>query len=189
MRAAVLAATLAELTETGYPALTIDGVAQRAGVHKTTIYRNWKDRERLVADALVGHFAVDIPIPDTGAIESDLRELARSLVATMTTEGGRALLAAVLSDAVRLPELAGIKRALFDDRFRRAGPVVTHAVERGELPVGTDPTELLKTLVAPIYFRLLLTGESVDEATAEHAVQVALAAARARVLSSPRRHR
>ncbi len=184
LRAAVREATITELTETGYAALTVEGVARRAGVHKTTIYRNWKDSDGLVADALAGHFATDIPIPDTGAVESDLRALARSLVSTMTTRAGRALLTAVLSDAVRLPRLAEVKHALFDDRFRRAEPVVTRAVERGELPVETDPAELLKALAAPIYFRLVFTGEPVDAATADRAVQVALAAARARVLSA-----
>jgi AcrR family transcriptional regulator len=182
MRAAVLEATIIELARTGYAALTVEGVAQRAGVHKTTIYRNWKDSASLVADALARHFAVDIPIPDTGAVESDLHELARSLIATMTTPAGRALLATVLSDAVRIPQLAEVKRALFDDRFRRAEPVVTRAIDRGELPTETDPTELLKTLAAPIYFRLVFTGEPVDETTAYRAVRVALAAAHARGL-------
>jgi AcrR family transcriptional regulator len=185
MRAAVAAATVAELAETGFAALTVDAVAQRAGVHKTTIYRNWRDRDSLVAAALTEHFAADVPVPDTGGINGDLRELAASLVATMTTTAGRALLATVFSDAARIPELAGIKRALFDDRFRRAAPVVERAVERGELPAGTDPTELLKTLVAPIYFRLLCTGEQLDEATADDAVRITLAAARASAL--PRR--
>ncbi|MEU0812045.1 TetR/AcrR family transcriptional regulator [Streptomyces sp. NPDC005970] len=183
MRVAVLEAAIAELTETGYAALTVEGVARRAGVHKTTIYRNWKDADGLVADALAGRFSADIPIPDTGAVESDLRALARSLVATMTTRAGRALLVTVLSDAARIPQLADVKRALFDDRFRRAEPVVTRAVERGELPADTDPAELLKALAAPIYFRLVFTGEPVDEATADQAVRVALAAAHARVLS------
>ncbi|MEU9033469.1 TetR/AcrR family transcriptional regulator [Streptomyces sp. NPDC048352] len=185
MRAAVLAATISELTAAGYAALTVDAVAQRAGVHKTTIYRNWKTSDELVADALTGHFAADIPIPDTGAAESDLRALARSLVATMTTDAGRALLTTALSDAVRTPRLAEIKRALFEDRFRQAEPVVTRAVERGELLAGTDPAELLKALVAPIWFRLAFTGEPVDEATADRAVAVALAAAHAGVLRSP----
>lgn len=182
MRAAVLEATITELTQTGYAALTVEGVAQRAGVHKTTIYRNWKDSDGLVADALASHFATDIPIPDTGAVESDLRALARSLVATMTTQAGRALLTTVLSDAMRLPQLAEVKHTLFDDRFRRAEPVVTRAIERGELPADTDPAELLKALAAPIYFRLVFTGEPVDEATADRAVHVALAAAHAHVL-------
>ncbi|MFB6841562.1 TetR/AcrR family transcriptional regulator [Streptomyces sp. NPDC056361] len=182
MRAAVLEATIAELTQTGYAALTVDGVARRAGVHKTTIYRNWSDSDRLVADALAGHFATDVPIPDTGAVEGDLRELARALVATMTTPAGRALLTTVLSDAVRVPRLAEIKNALFDDRFRRAEPVVTRAVERGELPAGTDPAELLRTLAAPIYFRLVFTGEPVDDTTADRAVRITLAAAHAHAL-------
>ncbi|MFI6416991.1 TetR-like C-terminal domain-containing protein [Streptomyces sp. NPDC050842] len=182
MRTAVLEAAIEELTTTGYTGLTVERVAQRAGVHKTTIYRNWKDVDGLVADALAGHFAGGIPIPDTGTVEGDLRALARSLVATMTTRAGRALLAAVLSDAVRLPQLAEVKRALFDDRFRRAEPVVTRAVERGELPEHTDATELLKTLAAPLYFRLVFTGEPVDATTADRAVHVALAAARAPAL-------
>jgi AcrR family transcriptional regulator len=182
MRAAVLAATITELAQTGYAALTVEGVAQRAGVHKTTIYRNWKDSDGLVADALAEHFAADIPIPDTGAVESDLRALALSLVATMASETGRALLAAVLSDATRVARLAEIKHTLFHDRFLRAEPVVTRAVERGELPPDTDPAGLLKTLAAPIYFRLVFTGDPVDEATAEDAVRVALAAAHAGVV-------
>ncbi|MEU4356152.1 TetR/AcrR family transcriptional regulator [Streptomyces virginiae] len=185
MRAAVLGATITELTETGYAALTVDAVAQRAGVHKTTIYRNWKTSDGLVADALAHHFATDIPIPDTGAVKDDLRALARSLVATMTTSAGRALLTTALSDAARTTQLAEIKRALFEDRFRRAEPVVGRAVERGELPTDTDPGELLKALVAPIYFRLVFTGEPVDETTADRAVDVALAAAHAHALPTP----
>lgn len=182
MRAVVLAATITELTKGGYAAMTVDGVAQRAGVHKTTIYRNWKDSDSLVADALTKHFAVEVPIPDTGAVESDLRELARSVVTTMTSEAGQALLATVLAEAGRTPKLAEVKDAVFGDRFRRAEIVVTRAVERGELPADTSPTELLKTLVAPIYFRLAFTGERVDETTAGQAVRVALAAAHAGAL-------
>ncbi|WP_406099898.1 TetR/AcrR family transcriptional regulator [Streptomyces sp. NBC_01013] len=182
MRAAVLEAAIAELAESGYAALTVENVAQRAGVHKTTIYRNWKDADGLIAQALAAHFAADVPIPDTGAVATDLRELARSLVATMTTPTGMALLKAVLSDAVRLPQVAEIKRALFDDRFRRAAPVIARAVERGELPKGTDPVELLKALAAPVYFRLVCSGEPVGRATADRAADAALAAARAGVL-------
>ncbi|MFD8563846.1 TetR/AcrR family transcriptional regulator [Streptosporangium canum] len=186
MRAAVLAATLAELTGGGYAALTVDNVAHRAGVHKTTVYRRWKDRESLVVDALGEHIAADIPAPDTHAVETDLRELARSLVRTMTGTTGQAIIATMLSDAVRVPEIADLRRRLFDDRLRRSRPVIARAVERGELPAGTDPDELLKTLAAPIYFRLLITAETVDETTADDAARVALAAALAGALSRPR---
>ncbi|WP_406511473.1 TetR/AcrR family transcriptional regulator C-terminal ligand-binding domain-containing protein [Streptomyces sp. NBC_00161] len=63
-----------------------------------------------------------------------------------------------------------------------SSPVVARAVERGGLPADTDPAELLKALVAAIYFRLVFTGEPVDATAADRAVQVALATAHARVL-------
>ncbi|MGD9894309.1 MAG: TetR/AcrR family transcriptional regulator [Dehalococcoidia bacterium] len=178
VQAAVLAAALTELNEVGYAALTVESVARRAGVHKTTIYRRWIDRERLVVDALSGSVAQEIPIPDTGAIERDLQTMARMLVQWLTSPGGRAIFAAMFSDAVHLPEIADAKRRIFDDRLRRAEPVVLRAIERGELPIGTDPAAVVKAFAAPIYFRLLITGEPLDESAADHAVGVALAAAR-----------
>jgi AcrR family transcriptional regulator len=186
VRAAVLAATLAELAERGCAALTVEAVARRAGVHKTTVYRRWRDRESLVVDALTDLIAVEVPVPDSGDVATDLRELARALVQWLTSPGGQAVLAAVLSDTFRVPELAEVKRRFFADRFRRAEPVVTRAVARGELPPGTDPAEVVKALIAPIYLRLLITAEPIDERTADRAAQVALAAARAGALRSPR---
>ncbi|WP_354639292.1 TetR/AcrR family transcriptional regulator [Kitasatospora camelliae] len=180
VRAAVLAAVLRELVETGYAALTVDQVAQRAGVHKTTVYRRWKDRDTLVVDALTDHIAADIPIPDTGSVAEDLELLARGLVGWLGSPVGRAVVTTMLSDAVRVPEIADARRRIFHDRTLRAAPVVARAIERGELPPGTDATELIKDLVAPIYFRVLITGEPVDTGTADRAAAAVLAAAAAR---------
>ncbi|MGW5265269.1 TetR/AcrR family transcriptional regulator [Microbispora sp. NPDC004025] len=187
VRAAVHSATLAELVDKGYAALTVENVAQRAGVHKTTVYRRWKDRESLLVDALAEHMAMDIPVPDTGAIETDLGALARSLVQAFTGATGQAVLAAMFTGAAHLPEIAAARRHVFEDRLVRAEPVVTRAVERGELPADTDPAELLKTLAAPIYLRLLVTADPVDETTADLAVHVTLAAARAGALRAASR--
>jgi AcrR family transcriptional regulator len=183
MRAAVLAATLAELTETGYAALTVDNVARRAGVHKTTIYRRWKDREALVADAVVGLAATaKMPFPDTGDIGTDLLRLARMTVAFLTSPAGGIVAATSMSDTGRIPEVAAAKRRFFEALFRQAEPVVSGAIARGELPADTDPAELVRTLLAPIYLRLLVTAEPIDRTTADNAAKVALAAARAGAL-------
>jgi AcrR family transcriptional regulator len=179
VRAAVLAAALAELAEVGYSALTIDNVARRAGVHKTTVYRRWQDRDRLLLDAVIDEIAVEVPIPNTDAIETDLREHARSLIQWLISPAGQSVIAAAFSDLARTPQLAGLKRRFFEDRFRRMEPVVTRAIERGELPSGTEPGELVKAVIAPIYLRLLVTVEPLDEAVADQAVRVALTAARA----------
>lgn len=186
VRAAVLAATLAELAEQGYATLTVEAVARRAGVHKTTVYRRWKDPERLVVDALTDHVAAAMPVPDTGSVDADLRQWARSLVEWLTSPTGRAVLAvgmSEVSDAARAPEIASIKRRFFDDRFRRALPIATRAIARGELPAHVDPAELIKTLAAPIYLRLLITAEPISQTTADHSARIALAAARAGALS------
>jgi AcrR family transcriptional regulator len=184
VRTAVLAATLSELAEKGYTALTIGNVAQRSGVHKTTIYRRWKDRESLVADAVTERATTRVPFPDTGDIDADLHELARSLVRFLNSPAGKAIAAVTLSDAARIPEIANTRGRFFQDRFRRAEPVVFAAIARGQLPTGTDPAELVRTLVAPIYLRLLVTAEPISETTADNAARVALAAARARALTS-----
>jgi AcrR family transcriptional regulator len=180
VRTAVLAATVAELAESGYAALTVEAVAQRAGVHKTTVYRRWRDRETLVVDALTGHAAAETPIPDTGTIETDLRELARTLVGRLNAAAdGGAGLGVLTSDASRIPEIAQVKRDFFADRVRHAEPLIRRAVRRGELPGDTDPAEFVKAMLAPILLRVLITAEPVDETTADRAALTALAAARA----------
>jgi AcrR family transcriptional regulator len=181
VRAAVLAATLAELADTGYAALTVENIARRAGVHKTTIYRRWTDRETLVADVLGERIAMDFPVPDTGSVEADLRQLAQSFVAWVTSPTGQMIFAAVYSDAARIPGISGVRRELFEYGPRRAAAVIERAVERGELPAGTDPAAVLRALIAPVYFRLTVTAEPVDQAAADQAAQVALTAARAGV--------
>ena len=181
VRAAVIAATLGELADTGYAALTIENIARRAGVHKTTIYRRWTNRESLVADVLGEHIAMDFPVPDTGSVETDLCQLARAFVAWVTGPTGRMIFAAVYSDAARIPGISDVRRELFEYGPRRTAVVITRGIERGELPAGTDPAAVLRALIAPIYFRLTVTGDPVDPAAADQAAQVALAAARAGV--------
>jgi Tetracyclin repressor-like, C-terminal domain len=94
--------------------------------------------------------------------------------------------AVLASDAARLPEVARIRRRYTEDRFWRASPVVTRAIERGELPPDTDPYQVLRTLIAPILLRLLFTAEPVDEATADQAAQIALTAAKTGLLNRQR---
>jgi hypothetical protein len=126
-----------------------------------------------------------VPIPDTGSIETDLRECARSLIGWLTSPLGGAVLAATISDAARAePEIAEIEQRFYIDRLRRAEPIVTRAIARAELPSNADPNAVIKMVLAPIYLRLLVTLEPVDEATADQAARVALAAARAGALGS-----
>lgn len=179
VRAAVYEATLLELGQRGYAALSIEDIAARAGVHKTTIYRRWGAKEALLAAAVGNLVDAGAPVPDTGAIETDLREYARSIVDVLTSDVGAIAVGVLFSDAARVPEVAEVKRNLIAERHRLAAPIVERAIQRGELPADTDPHELIGLVAAPIYYRLLVTGEPIDRAVGDRAALAALAAAHA----------
>src|SRR6266511_5046821 len=72
VRSDAIAATLAELAERGYAALSLESIARRAGVHKTTLYRRWGTREELVLEAMLARAGEHISVPDTGSLRGDL---------------------------------------------------------------------------------------------------------------------
>lgn len=185
VRQAILAATLTELADAGYAALTIDNVAARAGVHKTTVYRRWADRESLVTDAVLEEAATDFDIPDTGDIEADLRAGVRSLAAWLTGPVGTPLVTLLRSDASRLPGLADAKQRFFAARSQAVRSRVQSAVECGQIPVGIDPMALLTTLIAPVYLNLLVLDRAVTPNDCDRAVRIALSAAQAGLLGPP----
>jgi AcrR family transcriptional regulator len=179
-RAAVLDATIAELVRHGYGALTVDAVAGRAGVNRTTVYRRWGDREGLVADAVESFAVSQARVPDTGDVAEDLRRWARSILATLTAPETAAVVRAVFGggDSPRLREL---RHRYWAVRAALVVPVVERAVERGQLPAGTDAVEVVKHLGAPLYYRLLVLDEELTAAAADLAAAVTATAARAGV--------
>ncbi|MDT0457539.1 TetR/AcrR family transcriptional regulator C-terminal ligand-binding domain-containing protein [Streptomyces sp. DSM 41527] len=207
-RAAVRDAVLAGLTEHGYPGLTVEYVAEHSGVHKTTLYRRWKDVEGLVADALDLAGEDSWVPPDTGSLEGDLRALAREVVASFTDPAVAASGSAMIAAAFQSERAAVALRDYYTERFTRCEVLVERAVRRGELPAapGTVPTTpdaappdtappatgspttpesaidagaLVRSVSAPLFFRLFITREPVDDSLADQAVAATLAAARA----------
>ncbi|MFI9009573.1 TetR/AcrR family transcriptional regulator [Actinosynnema sp. NPDC053489] len=182
VREAVLAAVYAELIDRGYPGLTVEHVAERAGVHKTTVYRRWGTVDGLVADALDHTRETDWRAPDTGTVEGDLIAIAAEVADTFTDPGRRPVVVAVVTAALQSARALDAKRDFYAARHADAAAVVTRAVDRGELPAGTDPVELVRLACAPLYYRVFITGEPVDRSTAERSARAALAAARAGLL-------
>lgn len=87
------------------------------------------------------------------------------------------MIAAAADDA----RTAAALRRFYETRIGEWAPCVTDAITRGELPAGTDPHEVIRAVSAPLYYRLLTTGEPPDEAAADRAAHAAIAAARAGV--------
>jgi AcrR family transcriptional regulator len=84
VRAAVLDATVAELVERGYAALSVEGVVARAGVNKTTVYRRWGSKDSLIVDAVETFAVAQADVPDSGDVDEDLQLWARSILRTLT---------------------------------------------------------------------------------------------------------
>jgi AcrR family transcriptional regulator len=185
VRAAVRDATLAELADKGYSGLTVEGVAARSGVHKTTVYRRWTSVRGLVADALELAGGEPWPVPDTGTIEGDLRALARLVVTGFTDPREGPVSTAFISAAMQDVGAAAALHAFFMARHEQSAVLITRAVARGELPARVDPAEVVRVTVAPLYYRLFISREPVDGAVADRAAAVALAAARAGTLNAP----
>jgi AcrR family transcriptional regulator len=183
VREAVLSAVLDELNVNGYAGLSVEAVASRAGVNKTTIYRRWPTLDDLLVDALMTWSEDAIPGPDTGSIETDLLALGRTLADQLNGGVGRQIAAVVLTAGLRSAQLRDATRRYFDQQAARAAPLVNQAIDRGELPANTDANALLTTFRAPLFYRMVTTGDPIDEGSIAQTTRVTLAAARAGLLS------
>ncbi|MEU6661012.1 TetR-like C-terminal domain-containing protein [Streptomyces sp. NPDC046821] len=161
-RAAVLAATLDELAEVGFAALTLDRLAARSGVHVSTIRRRWRTVEGVIADLMAQHSST-IPTPDSGDFRQDLHELAQAIAGFHALPRSRNLVEAMVAAAAYDPHIAELVRGAFLARIDVVTPLVHRAVARGDAPSGTDPYEVITALSAPFYYRLLVMRRPIDE--------------------------
>ncbi|MEU6105425.1 TetR/AcrR family transcriptional regulator [Streptomyces flaveolus] len=184
VRSAVLRAAGDALAEHGLAGLDLADVARRAEVGRTTVYRRWGTPANLVADLLTDMAEQSLPRTDTGSLADDLRANARLVQRTLADARQGALFKAVIAAATCDAQAAAALRRFYDTRVSEWEPCVRQAVERGELPEGTDTHEVIRSVSAPLYYRLLTTGEPLDEATADRAAEAAVAAARAGVFAT-----
>jgi AcrR family transcriptional regulator len=161
--AAIADAVLGLLAESGFEGVTVEAVAQRAGVARSTVYRRFPDRIRLVESVL--HQACQIPVvePDTGSVGGDLLAIATGLRRVLTTtEFGRAL-PAVVAAAAGNAEVAEAHRAFVATRRRVSFDAVRRGVERGEVDPDLDPEVLIDMVVGPVFHRLFMSRRSVTD--------------------------
>ncbi|TDU86720.1 TetR family transcriptional regulator [Kribbella voronezhensis] len=153
----VLAAAAAEMRRAGYDGLSIDRVAEQAGVAKTTLYRRWATKAELVV-ALIANLREDVPFEPTDDPRRDLTELVTAIAAGLTATP-TSLVADLAAAAAREPRVGESVRALWADRHRAVTAVVANAQAAGLVLAHVSPAVLVDQLVGPLYYRLLVTGE------------------------------
>ena len=164
---AIRNATVDLLATVGYANLTMSGVASRAGVSTATLYRRWRSKLDLVVDVL-GARAEENPVPDTGSLEGDCRAILQTLVDKARTTRTTPLLAGLVGEIGRNPDLASALRAhLIGPRRAALNDVFARAKARRELRDDVDVSVAGDLLFGPLYHRLLITGEPVTTRTAE----------------------
>ncbi|WP_068016140.1 TetR/AcrR family transcriptional regulator [Nocardia mexicana] len=182
IRDQVLAAVHAELTENGYDALTVDTVAARAGVHRTTVYRRWRDVGGLIADVFAAARDLDWHPADTGSLRGDLALLNQEIQDSFSDESSIAT--ALIAVSFRSEDAAQALRQLWEDRYTQSEIVVTRAIERGEIPPETDARAVLIAATAPLYHQLVLLRTPPDSGLPERAAAAAAVAAAGGVFES-----
>ncbi len=175
-----LDAALVELGRSGYGRFRMEAVASRAGVNKTTIYRRWPNRRALVA-ALVTRMRTPLresPLPDTGTLEGDLVEAFTRRFEFGRKRQGRAW--ARLLEERHDPEVEAIIAQVVKERSDEWKRMVTRAIDRGELPEGTDAQRVLDFVRAIVDSRS--ASRPLDVAWLRAAVRTVLAGAHAGTL-------
>lgn len=156
--AAAIEATLALLAEQGYEALTIESVANRAGIGKPAIYRRWHGKEMLVCDALRS-LHEGVRTPDTGSTWGDLVVLVHDMVDLTNRTVVGAVMGRLVGAALTNPHLMEIfDEAVLQPHRQSARAAIERGIARGELRPDTDPELLIDQVLGTIHYRLLFQG-------------------------------
>jgi AcrR family transcriptional regulator len=156
-RQAILAAASELLLQHGLSAISMDAVAERAGVSKATIYRWWPSKELLALDAVFSDWEPAPPdTHDTGSLGGDLLSLIRPWARQLASKPYARVTAGLISRAQDDPEFGREYRERFlQPRREQARLIFKRAIDRGEIPPGTDVETALDLLYGPFYHRLL----------------------------------
>ncbi|MDT0456407.1 TetR/AcrR family transcriptional regulator [Streptomyces sp. DSM 41527] len=171
-------ATLDLLAEKGYEGLTIEGVAQRSGVNKTTLYRWWPSKGALLGAALIGARQLELTPPDTGSLEEDLEALLGTMTTLLTERPASDIAVAVLGAVTHSPELASHVKDFFADRIAREQVVFDRAVARGEIAADADPLLLMDLLAGAAWVRIVLRQLPLEKGFVARTVRTVLKGAR-----------
>jgi AcrR family transcriptional regulator len=173
---AILDAAIDVFIECGWDGLTIEGVAARAGVGKTTIYRRYPSRVALLLAAAERLAQEKDAVPDTGTLRGDLVALVENFLGMLTmSRTGRAIPVMVAATS-RNPELATAYTAFIAARRAASGQPIERAIRRGELPIDVDVSLALDLLVAPIFYREFVSREPLDDTYVTNLVDTVLRA-------------
>ncbi|MGH3344334.1 MAG: TetR/AcrR family transcriptional regulator [Carbonactinosporaceae bacterium] len=139
----------------GYDRMTVDEVAELAGVGKATVYRRYPSKGAMATDAMQRLFDVEIPVPDTGSLRTDLEQVYGDAVAFASSPVGAAFIRLAAAEACRDERIAALYGDLVRRRLELSRPVFDRAVARGEIDPGADWSMIMESLPAVLMLRAI----------------------------------
>ncbi len=164
---AILAATEDLLRERGYPGMSIDEVARRAGVSKRTIYRWWPSKGALVTEAFAGAADQRHQDVDTGRVRDDITAYLAGLFADVARPGKTAALRSMMAEAQSDEGFAAEFVSFISGRRDVLRGMLCRGVERGEIPASADLDVAIDFLFGLYWYRMLIGHLPLDKALAE----------------------
>ncbi len=177
--AAIHSAVLDLLADVGYDALTIEAVAERAGVAKSTVYRRYPGKPDLIIATLTWMNENESPgtgpLPDTGSLEGDVVAMLQALRDRFASEAKSRIIPAIAGATARDPDLAAAHAAFIAQRRAHGRSLLERAVDRGELSPHTDLEVLVDLLSATVYYRSFVSRDPLDDEAIGSIARTALA--------------
>ncbi|CAH1216457.1 putative HTH-type transcriptional regulator [Paenibacillus auburnensis] len=162
--ASILAASYELLLETGFGAVTVEKIAERAKVSKATIYKWWPNKAAVVMDGYLSAASARLPVPDTGSVQEDIVIHATNLAVFLRSREGKVITELIGEGQFDAGLAEAYRTRFFAPRRQEARQLLERGVTRGELQADLDIGSCIDLLYGPIFYRLLITGDTLDEA-------------------------
>ncbi|MFW3168865.1 TetR/AcrR family transcriptional regulator [Geodermatophilus sp. CPCC 206100] len=171
----ILEQALALLGSQGYAAMTLDELAARSGVAKTTVLRRWPSKAAVAAAAVQRLALQSVDVPDSGSLRGDLHALLHGAVDTFARGRGQ-FVPRLLRESGHHPEITELLFTVIHTRRQAYRRTLAQAIARGELAPSVDQDLIIDLLIGPIWTRLLITREPITAEYVDSIVRAVLTA-------------
>lgn len=176
-RRKAIEATSELIAERGVINLSIEEVAARSGVAKSTIYRHWSDRTSLIIDTVNASFQ-HVRVPDTGSLRGDLEAFFGHMSRADLSGRAGQIMPCLVDAARRDPEMAAVLDRIGSEREHLIATIIERARQRGEIDeefAGLDIEKLVGIVVGPIVFHKLVRRRTLTPEYVKACLDVVLA--------------
>ena len=159
----ILSTSYELLLEDGFKAVTVDKIAERAKVSKATIYKWWPNKAAVIMEGFLYAATARLPVPDTGSTFQDILIHATSLTRFLTSREGNIIKELIGEGQLDSNLALEYRERFFQPRRMQAKELFEKGIQRGDLKENLDVELCIDLVYGPIFYRLLITGDELND--------------------------